>query len=289
MGMPYMRLFAKDFLGDAETSMLSNESIGVLVKLWCRICQDDYFIADGPTLSKILGKRADYALRDFEKVAHFFVPYSGSKAPSRPVQGTLEGLFKAPLNPPCLTSARLFAEIQAYESKLEKLRSNGSAGGTARQANARNDVKQMAKPPAPAPAPSKESTPLPPQGKAAILEATFTEVLGLWRQKRQDLLQAPAFQLEYDSGRINRPEVGAVDLARRNFLATAKKQSPRVLRACALIYLDEGPGPKKGYLKKLSNFFGRDMAWQEHLDQALAEIEEHDRALPAGPLLEGMA
>lgn len=126
MGATWFKLHVKEFLSDSKILQLSHEQVGILVRLWAINCNDGAIPSDPAALSRLVpGTTPKQMLKHMLSLAAFF---SASEC-----------------HPGMLESIRLKAELNAYETKVERLRETGRRGGLAPKANAKANASDSGK------------------------------------------------------------------------------------------------------------------------------------------------
>lgn len=112
MGAPWFKMYASDLLADSRVRLLTDEQLGILVKLWCFCCQDGSIPSDLAIAKVLLG--GCYS-NDLAWVPQFFVV--------------------DPCDPSRMFSQRMRDEQEKYEQKCGKLRVNAAIGGKRKAQN----------------------------------------------------------------------------------------------------------------------------------------------------------
>jgi uncharacterized protein YdaU (DUF1376 family) len=118
MGAPWFKIHVQEFLSDSKILKLSNDKIGILLRLWCIACNDGCIPSNPKELSSLIPNTTPKQMLNHMLWIRTF--FSESKS-----------------FPGALESVRLQRELAAYESKVEKLRESGRKGGNSPKANAK--------------------------------------------------------------------------------------------------------------------------------------------------------
>ena len=113
MGAPWFKLYAGDLLSDTKIRLLSDEQLGILLKLWAFNCKDGCLPSALAIARRLVGASPS---DDLKWVMDFFVV--NSEDPSK------------------MHSQRMKDEQDGYTKKCERLRVNASKGGLAKAENA---------------------------------------------------------------------------------------------------------------------------------------------------------
>lgn len=110
MAAPWFKIFPLEILGKPETSQLTDDQIGKLLRLWALASLEGCSIPSDPiAIGKLLRmQKPNQMVNQMVWLSQFFRPTD---------------------DPSKLVSTRLLKELQAYEDKCSKLRANGCLGG----------------------------------------------------------------------------------------------------------------------------------------------------------------
>lgn len=256
MGLPYFRLYAKDFMADSRVRALDDASRGFLVQLWCLCCMDGGFPGDPEKLAKVLSRRSDHVLKAWLKVASFFV--------------------EDPLNPGFMVSSRLLRDSQTYEAKVHANQINGKLGGRPKTnplGYEEENPKQT--PPEPEPEPIKnvqdsQANPKPARVKKVKPESkSLTGILG--GKGSQAWERFWKFVAIWGRDKVPAPKTLAIAL-----LAAFEKEEPKNIYIAGLHYRDEFLPPRRA--RDETQFMKSPLAWLEeeawHVELQAIEKEE---------------